>query len=171
MKVKDVMTSGLLKFCNPETKLTNAAKIMKEANLGALPVLDKDQKVIGMITDRDICLALAVKSKTDPELNVQDTIGKNNVRTVKQEDTVIDALKEMRKNKIGRLPVIDKEGKLKGILSVNTLLARAISRNEAFGQLTSKDENLAKTVKAIVDRNNSKSSKEKKEALGLQLSE
>jgi CBS-domain-containing membrane protein len=151
-------------------KVSSAAKIMKEANLGALPVLDKDQKVIGMITDRDICLSMVAKSgKLNQELNVQETIGKNGVRTIKIDDTVADALKEMRKSRIGRLPVTDKEGKLKGMLSVNNLLSRAISRNEAFGLLTSKDENLAKTVKAIVDRNNSKAVKERKEALGLEL--
>ena len=166
MKVKDVMTSGLLKYCNPETKLTSAAKIMREANLGALPILDKEQKVVGMITDRDICLALTSKSsKTSSELNVQEVVGKNGVRAVKLDENVTDALKEMRKNKIGRLPVVDREGKLKGVLTVNTLLSRAISRNEALGLLTSKDENLAKTLKSIVDRNNTKTLKEKKEAL------
>ncbi len=56
MKVKDVMTSPVL-FCAPETNLEAAAMIMWESDCGALPVVNHEQQVVGMITDRDICMA------------------------------------------------------------------------------------------------------------------
>ena len=171
MKVKDVMTGDGLKSCNPETKLANAAKIMKDNNHGALPVVDKDQKVVGIITDRDICLSVASKNgKSTGELTVKEVLPKAKIRTVKAEDKVSDALKEMRKNKIGRLPVIDKSGKLQGMVSINSILSRAIKKNEEIGRLKSKDENLAKTIKALFDRNSAKGAKIKKAELQVEAS-
>lgn len=162
MKVKDVMTAGVIKTCDSETKLANAAKIMKDENCGALPVIDKEQKVVGIITDRDICLSLASENgKAASEISVKELLPKGKVRTIKTDDEVTDVLREMRKNKIGRLPVTDKDGKLKGMISVNNLLSRAIKKNEAIGQVKSKEENLAKTIKALFDRNNAKTKKEK----------
>jgi IMP dehydrogenase len=168
MKVKDVMTGGRLKSCTPETKLENAAKIMKENNRGALPVVDKDQKVVGIITDRDICLSVATKKgKAAGELTVKEVLPKAKIRTIKAEDKVKEALKEMRKNKVGRLPVTDKTGKLQGMVSINNILSRTIKKNKAIGQLKSKNENLAKTMKALFDRNSSKANKTKKDELEI----
>lgn len=165
MKVKDLMSTEALQSCSLETKLRNAAKIMKDTNHGALPVLDKTNKVIGMVTDRDICLSLASKSeKPLDELTVKNAISTLKVHSVKPEDTLTSALQEMRKNKIGRLPVVDKEGKLTGILSLNKILSHSIEKKEELGHLTSKEENLAKTITAIVDRN-SKQTKKVSEAL------
>jgi len=166
MKVKDLMTADKLKVCTPETKVANAAKIMKDNNKGALPVVDKEQKVVGILTDRDLALSFAKKvNKTASEISVKEVLPKVKVRSVKAEDEISDVLREMRKNKIGRLPVVDDEGKLKGIISVNNILSRAVNRNEAIGQLNSKDENLAKTIKALFDRNSVSVPSEKGEAL------
>lgn len=65
-KVKDIMTSNHIMHCIPETKLQSVAKTMKESNLGSLPVIDKDNKVIGIITDRDVCLAFAAITNNNP---------------------------------------------------------------------------------------------------------
>lgn len=172
MKVKDLLKAGTMEYCSPETKLANATKIMKEANLGALPVVNKDQKVIGIITDRDICLSLATKTKKNSsELSVKEILPESKVHTIKLEDTIVDALKEMRKNKIGRLPVTNSEGKLKGMISINTLLSHALNQKEELGSVTSKDENLAKTIKSLFDRNNSGKVKKGQENLELEMLE
>lgn len=165
-KVKDVMTADDIKYCSLESKLQNVAKTMKDANRGALPVVDKNNKVIGIVTDRDICLSLATrKDKKISELTVQDAITSLKVHTVKPEDNITKALQEMRKNKIGRLPITDKEGKLKGMISMNNLLSNSISKKESIGQLTSDDENIAKTIKALSDRDYSKQTKNEIEQL------
>lgn len=166
MKVKDVMVEKGLKSCNPETKLASAAKIMKDNNRGALPVVDKNQNVIGIITDRDICLSVANKNgKVTGELTVKEVLPKAKIRTINADDEVSNALREMRKNKVGRLPVIDKNGKLQGMVSINNILSRSIRKNEAIGELKSKNENLAKTMKALFDRNSAKLTKTKKEII------
>lgn len=157
MKVKDVMSAETIKYCTPETKLKTATSLMKEENRGALPVVDKNNKVVGIVTDRDICLSLASKNgKPHAEMNVREILPKFKLRTVKPEDEVSTALLQMRKNKIGRLPVTDAQGHLKGMISVNTLLSRALARKQELGKLSAKDENLAKTIKALYDRNNQK---------------
>jgi CBS domain-containing protein len=91
------------------------------------------------------------------------------VHTIKTEDTITDALREMRKNKIGRLPVTNNDGKLKGMISINTLLSHALNQNNELGNVTSKDENLAKTIKALFDRNNFKATKKEPEKDILEL--
>lgn len=165
MKVKDVMSAGKIESCTQETKLANVAKVMKDVNVGALPVVDTNKKVVGIVTDRDICLAFAKKTtKNATDTSIKD-LRLPKIHTIKEEDTVKDALHKMRKNKIGRLPVTDNEGKLKGMLSINNLLSRALNRKEELGQTTSKDENLAKTVKALFDRNSAKSKKVKAEEI------
>lgn len=164
MKVKDVMTAGPVKSSTLETKLHAAAKIMKDTNRGALPVVDKDNKVIGIVTDRDISLALAAKKdRVISELSVKDAIPKLAIHTINADDSVEMALEKMRKNKVGRLPVTDKDGKLKGLLSINNLLSHAIEKKEELGQMSSKEENLAKTIKSLFDRNNEKHVEKKTE--------
>ena len=73
MRVKDVMTDDV-KCCSLETNLAAAAKIMWEADCGALPVIDGHNKVIGVITDRDICIAGATRSRTEGEIPVQEVL-------------------------------------------------------------------------------------------------
>jgi CBS domain-containing protein len=170
MKVKDVMTEATVKSCSPETKIATATKLMKESNRGALPVVDKNQKVVGIITDRDICLSLAShQGQTPAQITVKDILPHAKVHTIKTEDSVTDALREMRKNKIGRLPVTNKEGKLKGMISINTLLSNAINSKDEIGRVEAKEETLAKTIKALFDRNNAKADKKKLETPLLQI--
>lgn len=160
MKVKEIMTADSLKSCTPETKLSNAARIMKTANCGALPVIDKQKNVVGIITDRDICLSL-VKKQTKVPLTVGKIMAKK-IQTIKDEDDVTEAYREMRLNQIGRLPVVDEKGKLKGIVSLHNLINNAISDGKVeLGDLSSSDENLLKTIRAITNRYNGIQKKQK----------
>ncbi len=170
MKVKDLMTEGIGEFCSPETKLANATKIMKYANLGALPVIDKDDKVLGIITDRDICLSFANNTtKNLSEVKVKEIMPKERVHTIKADVNILEALKEMRKNKVSRLPVTNSEGKLKGMISINTLLLHALNEKEDLGNVSSKDENLAKTIKSLFDRENSVKEKIEQEEYEMEM--
>ena len=63
MKVKDVMTAETPQYCTPETILQEAAKAMKAINCGPLPVDESEKRVMGIITDRDICLSIAQKQE------------------------------------------------------------------------------------------------------------
>ncbi len=73
MKVKGVMTSPA-QSCSPETNLASAAVQMRESDCGVLPVINREGKVIGMVTDRDICMAAATKHRIASDSTVWETI-------------------------------------------------------------------------------------------------
>src|SRR5262245_15334249 len=70
MKVKEIMTSDV-KTCSLDTDLASAAKIMWEEDCGAVPVTDGGGSVIGMITDRDICIAAATRPQAEGQIQVR----------------------------------------------------------------------------------------------------
>lgn len=123
MKVKDLMT-GEVKSCRPETDLATAAKMMWDYDCGMLPVVDNENKVIGVITDRDICIAVATKNRLAANIAVGEVIS-GNVYSGAPGDDVHAALKTMRHNKIHRLPVVNEQGEIAGILSLNDVVLRA----------------------------------------------
>ena len=153
MKVKDIMTSDSLKYCGPETKLHEAAKVMRTGNCGTLPVLNAKKQVVGIITDRDICLSIGKdKGLSAIEANVGAVMSPQ-VHTVLESDDVNIALGKMRANRVGRLPVIDQDGQLKGILSMHDLLAESIENGKPdLSQKSVPGENIFKTIRALSDR-------------------
>ena len=126
MKVKELMTSDV-KSCGPDTNLAAAAKIMWEDDCGAVPVTDERGHVIGVITDRDICIAGATRARAEGEISVQDVISKV-VYSCAPTDDVRQALETMRLRKVRRLPVVDQNGRLAGIVSVHDIALEARSR-------------------------------------------
>jgi CBS domain-containing protein len=73
MKVKEIMT-GMPYYCQPETNLGSATELMWNANCGFLPVESADGKVIGVITDRDICVALGTRNRPAGEVTVAQVL-------------------------------------------------------------------------------------------------
>ncbi len=157
MRIKDVMTTGSLKYCTPETNLHNAAESMREANCGVLPVVDKNKKVLGIVTDRDICLSLA---RNSPQALEKRTIGEimtHDVKTVRSNEDVSEAFRKMREKKVSRLPVVDEKGSLQGIVSLNKLLnATIVKGRDELGTIYDSGENLLKTLHAISTRREAK---------------
>ena len=123
MKVKDVMTAGA-KACMPETSLAEAASFMWENDCGALPVLDVAGRVVGMITDRDICFGATLKNRAPSEVSVAEVIA-GQVFACTPEDDIHEALKTMRRERVRRLPVISDDGRLRGIVSMNDVVLKA----------------------------------------------
>lgn len=123
MRVNEVMTINA-STCTPAVSLAEAAGLMWEHDCGVLPVVDEGENVVGMITDRDICMAAAMTGKDLSAISVEDVISKV-VFACKPEDEIQNALNTMQENKVRRLPVISAEGKLEGILSLNDLVLKA----------------------------------------------
>jgi CBS domain-containing protein len=123
MKVKEVMTPNATAIWLTES-LADAAKLMWENDCGALPIIKDGRKVIGMITDRDICMAMAMRDMNPSHISVEDVMT-GQVYAVKPEDDVDLALQEMQEHKIRRLPVVNPEGELEGILSMNDVVLKA----------------------------------------------
>jgi len=123
MKVKEVMTPNATAIWLTES-LADAAKLMWENDCGVLPIIKDGRKVIGMITDRDICMAMAMRDMNPSRISVEDVMT-GQVYAVKPEDDVDLALQEMQEHKIRRLPVVNPEGELEGILSMNDVVLKA----------------------------------------------
>jgi CBS domain-containing protein len=127
MKVKEVMTPDARAIWITES-LAAAAKEMWENDCGVLPIIKDGKKVVGMITDRDICMATAMRDRSPSSISVEEVMN-GNIFSAAPDDDVTGALKVMREHKIRRLPVLNPEGELEGILSMNDIVLRAKSPN------------------------------------------
>ena len=123
MKIKELMTSDV-KSCGLDTNLAAAAKIMWEEDCGAVPVTDDSGRVVGVITDRDICIAGATRPNAEGEIPVRDVIS-DELYTCAPSDDARAALDTMRQRKVRRLPVVDASGRLAGIVSIHDLATHA----------------------------------------------
>ena len=138
MKVKEVMT-GTPASCRPETNLGAAVEILWTRNCGILPIVNFEDKVTGVVTDRDICVALGTRNRLAGEIIVSEiTSGK--AFTCKPDDDIRVALATMAQEKVRRLPVVDNDGKLQGILSMDDVVLHAQSeRFEKNSELSYED--------------------------------
>ena len=123
MKVKEVMSTNP-KVCTLGDNLSAAAGLMWEHDCGILPVVAEGGKVVGLITDRDICMAANLKNQRLSNLAVEDVIS-GDVYACKAEEDIRSALETMQENKVRRLPVIAADGTLQGILSMNDVVLKA----------------------------------------------
>ena len=148
VKVKEIMTAPV-KSCSPAAHLAAVAEVMRKSSCGTLPVVDGVGKVIGMITDRDICLAMSQKDHDPSRSQVSEVIS-GKVYDCAPRDEVKHALKTMRKKKMKRLPVVTGAGVLKGIVSIGDIFLRA---RKAKGKKSEKPsyKNLARTLQAICE--------------------
>jgi CBS domain-containing protein len=123
MKVKEVMTQAAV-CCGPETNVGGAVELMWNRNVGMLPVVANDGKLMGVVTDRDICIAIGTRNKLAGELTIGE-VATSKVFTCKPEDDVHEALHIMGKHQVRRLPVVDEKGIPQGILSMDDLVVHS----------------------------------------------
>ncbi|HEX9743524.1 MAG TPA: CBS domain-containing protein [Nitrospiraceae bacterium] len=146
MKVKDIMNSPV-QSCGPETNLGAAAMMMWDSDCGVLPVVNYEGTVVGMITDRDICMAAATKNRHPSEITVFETIA-GQVYACAPGDDIHDAMKTMAKHQVRRLPVINDAGVLAGMLSLNDIVLHAGETKGGHASAIS-CEDVTQTLKAI----------------------
>jgi len=144
MKVQDVMTYNV-QSCRPESNLAEAAMKMWRGDFGILPVVADGQKVVGMITDRDICMAAATKHHDPANIRVKEVIS-GKVYGCSPDTDIREALKIMQQKQVRRLPIISAEdGRLQGILSMNDLALKA--KTERNAELSAED--VENTLRAV----------------------
>ena len=119
MKVKECMCNNV-QYIMPESKIYEAAKMMNQYHIGAIPVCNNDKNVCGIITDRDIILRGIACDKDVKQTPVSE-IMTSNVWTCKQDDDMQNAQQQMSQNQIRRLPVCDNNNKLVGMLTLGNL--------------------------------------------------
>jgi len=122
MKVQDLMTTQV-GTCRAFDGADRGAQIMWERDCGAVPVLDQEGAVVAMLTDRDLCMAAMTQGRALSEIRVSSAMSRN-LWACRPDDDLSQAEAVMRARKVRRLPVVDTEGKLLGILSLSDL-ARA----------------------------------------------
>lgn len=149
MKVAEVMTRRV-KSCSSNDTVHAAAKIMWENDCGCVPVLDRASKLVGILTDRDVCMAAYTQGLTLHALRVESAMAPN-VVSCSPEDELAEAEKLMIQNKVRRLPVLEKSGKLAGILSLSDI-GREAERQQREGQSRQiTDVEIARTLAAICE--------------------
>jgi CBS domain-containing protein len=152
MHVRDLMSRDV-KICRPDETLERAAEIMWNSDCGCVPVVNHDECVVGMITDRDICMAAYTQGQPLWKIRVQNAMS-HDVHTCAPDDNPIQAEMEMRGAQVRRLPVVDRQGHVLGVISLNDL-ARAAARGGHKDNSLSL-EGVARTLAAVAEPRSSR---------------
>jgi CBS domain-containing protein len=125
MRVKHVMTKNPT-CCLATDKTRAAAGIMRDERTGIVPVIDNEQsqKIVGVVTDRDLCMNVVAEGREPDGVAVYECMTAV-VVTCSVNDSVDRAMELMKENQIRRVPVVDAEGRVQGILSIADLVTRA----------------------------------------------
>lgn len=123
MNIDELMT-GSPRSCRPEEPLSAAARLLWDHDCGAVPVVDGAQRPVGIVTDRDCCMAAYTRGQRLDQITVHDAMAKT-VFTVRRDEPVARAAEIMRERQVRRLPVVDAAGRLCGIVALADLLRRA----------------------------------------------
>jgi CBS domain-containing protein len=149
MKVKEVMTQDARAIWITEN-LADAAKSMWENDCGILPVVKDGRKVVGLITDRDICMATAMTQRNPASISVEEAMS-GTVYAAAPDEDIEQALKTMQEHKIRRLPVLNLQGELEGILSMNDIVLKAAEPNGKKKKPQVAYADVVKTYQAICE--------------------
>lgn len=135
--------TGILRFENRSG--TSSAPFVGK-RLRKLPVIADDHKVVGTITDRDICMAAATKHRPPGEITVGEVID-GNVYTCRLDTDLDEAMLTMKQEQVRRLPVVDADGKLQGVLSLADIILSAEPHSAKAVKLSA--ASIMETLKAI----------------------
>lgn len=119
MRIDQIMTSPVY-TCHPEEHLDAAARIMWERDTGFVPVVDEADRPVGVITDRDICMAAYTRGIPVASIRVWEAMSQK-LHSVKETESVGTAESIMRKHRVRRLPVVGHDGAVVGVLSLNDI--------------------------------------------------
>lgn len=137
MNVGDIMTSPAV-TCGPATNLSEVAQLLWDHDCGAVPVMDRDGQVLGMLTDRDICIGVATRARPAWQIAAGEVIS-GQVYRCHPDDALGVALAVMAEHQVRRLPVIGDRGTIVGVLSVNDVIAQAQNVRTGGSQVAYQD--------------------------------
>lgn len=125
MRVQGIMSNPVV-TCRPEDCADTAAQLMWEHDCGSIPVVSDDGHLVGILTDRDVCMAAFTTGQRLSEIGVADVMAPQ-VVSCAPEDPLEEAEHLMRDRQIGRLVVIDHQGTPVGVLSLGDIARYALS--------------------------------------------
>lgn len=143
--VEHLMTREQVKCCSPQDTLNQAANLLWDHDCGALPVVE-DDRVIAMLTDRDICMAAYLQNRPLTDLPVSSAMSRD-VYSCSAEDSLEEAQRLMQEHQVRRIPVTDDEGRLIGVVSLNDVV-----RDAAHDGSPERALQLVQTLDAIGER-------------------
>ena len=123
MKVDQIMSRPVI-TCGVADDANRAAQLMWDHDIGCVVVLDAEQRLAGIITDRDICMAAYTRGAPLAQIAVKDVMSKN-LAVVRPDDRLGMAEALMRSKRVRRLPVVDAREKVVGLLSLNDVAREA----------------------------------------------
>lgn len=129
--VADVMTRGVRTMA-PSDTVVRAAQAMDELNVGVIPVCD-GQKLVGMVTDRDIVVRGLAQAQDPKTLKLADVMS-TNVRCAREDDDVDQVLSEMADTQIRRMPVVDGQQQLVGIITLGDIAAKGVEDEDEVAE-------------------------------------
>jgi len=118
MKIQDVMTADV-SYARSDTSILEIAQRMRDANIGSTPVVDND-RVIGIVTDRDIVVRLVAEGRLTETSTARDAMS-GGVLYCFEDEPVEDVLEKMGEQQIRRLPVVNRDKRLVGVISLGDL--------------------------------------------------
>jgi CBS domain-containing protein len=123
-KSREIMTANPV-ACRVTDPIVGVADTMRKQDIGSLPVVDdRDKRLVGMVTDRDIVMKIVAAGTDVRSATVKDAMTPNPV-CVRQDEEVDEAVHMMSQRRVRRLPVVDTDGKLVGIISQADIATRA----------------------------------------------
>jgi CBS domain-containing protein len=128
MTVKEVMNTAVA-TCAPDADLTSVVDAMRKHDCGFVPVVDRHGIVVGVVTDRDVCLAGGTKHRSLARVSVKETMS-HPVFSCFADENLKTVLVTMSKHRVRRLPVLNKSGHLEGVLSIDDIVS-AVPRRGA----------------------------------------
>ena len=132
MKVADVMTSDLV-ICRADDNLNRAAQLMWERRCGTVAVVDEAEKVVGILSDRDICMAAYTQGRRLDDVAVANAMSRA-VRTIRASASIEDAEDVMAAHAVRRVVVVDDDGRACGMLSIDDI-ARSGAEWDGKGEI------------------------------------
>ena len=134
MRVDQVM-SPHVRTCRPEDSLEQAAQLMWDYDCGCVAVCapEGNNQLVGMLTDRDICMCALFKARPLAQIKVAESLPERQLYTCKPGDSLAHAQELMQKGRVRRLPVVDAEGRLVGLVALADL-AREAARQQPLSE-------------------------------------
>jgi CBS domain-containing protein len=132
MIVQEIMSKAVA-TCAPESDLAAVVETMKGRDCGFLPVVDSHGIVVGVVTDRDVCLAGGAKHRPLARVSVKETMS-HPVFSCFPDENIKVVLATMAKHRVRRLPVLNKGGQLEGVLSIDDVVQAPHRRGAATAE-------------------------------------
>jgi CBS domain-containing protein len=148
MKVEQLMSKEVAS-CRPGDALDQAVRIMWERDCGFVPITDgaQTQRVVGIVTDRDACMAVYTRGETLAQVRIGDVMS-TRIRACKPSESLAAAEEAMSEAQVHRLPVVDDAGQLLGVISLADI-AREAKREAGSKRREVSDAEVGQTLASI----------------------